>query len=101
MGGLAKTPATAPVAVRGIGMLGDRSVLPWLIERMREPQGGGGGSARRSWELFPEAREETKLFTVDPGELGPAFAKHFEEDVVSIAIPDKIETWLKAQHSLT
>jgi hypothetical protein len=44
-------------------------------------------------ELFPEAREETKLFTVDPTELGPAFAKHFEDDVVRVALPEKVEEW--------
>lgn len=92
MGALMQSAATAPLAVRGIGMLGDRSVLPWLIERMKEPYVAVAACAA-FLELFPEAREETKLFTVDPAELGPEFAKHFEDDVVTVAIPDRVEEW--------
>lgn len=92
MGGLMKSVKTAPLAVRGIGMVGDRSVLPWLIERMREPYVAVAACAA-FLELFPEAREETKMFTVDPTELGPPFAKHFEDDVVSVALPDRVEEW--------
>lgn len=92
LGGLMRTTDTAPLAVRGIGMLGDRSVLPWLIERMREPH--LAVAARAAFlELFPEARDETKLFTADPTELGPAFEKHFEDEVVNVAIPDRVEAW--------
>jgi uncharacterized protein (TIGR02270 family) len=93
MGGLMRTSPTAPLAVRGIGMLGDRSVLAWLIERMREPH-VAVAACTAFLELYPEAREETKLFTVDPMELGSAFAKHFEDDVVRLALPDKVKTWL-------
>lgn len=92
MGGLMQSAATAPLAVRGIGMLGDRSILPWLVERMKEPHVAVAACAA-FLELFPEAREETKLFTVDPAELGPAFAKHFEDDVVRVALPEKVEEW--------
>ncbi|MCZ8542676.1 hypothetical protein OOJ09_00685 [Mesorhizobium qingshengii] len=92
MGGLMKSPATAPIAVRGIGMLGDRSALTWLIQRMREPYVAAAACAT-FLELYPEARVETKLFTADPTELGPAFTKHFEDDVVRLALPDKVETW--------
>lgn len=92
MGGLMQSVATAPLAVRGIGMLGDRSILPWLIERMKEPHVAVAACAA-FLELFPEAREETKLFTIDPTELGKEFAKHFEEDVVRVALPDRVEEW--------
>ena len=92
MGGLMQSPATAPVAVRGVGMLDDQSVLPWLIERMREPQ-VAVAAAVAFLELFPEAREETKLFTTDPEELGPAFARQLEYDVVTLAVPDRVEAW--------
>lgn len=94
MGGLMRAPTTALVAVRGVGMLGDRSVLAWLIERMREPHLAVAAAAAFQ-ELFPEAREETKLFTVDPQELGPAFSKHFEDGVMTFALPDKVESWAK------
>ncbi|TIN81055.1 MAG: hypothetical protein E5Y09_00410 [Mesorhizobium sp.] len=92
MGGLMQSVATAPLAVRGIGMLGDRSILPWLIERMKEPHVAVAACAA-FLELFPEAREETKLFTIDPTELGKEFAKHFEEDVVRVALQDRVEEW--------
>jgi uncharacterized protein (TIGR02270 family) len=92
MGGLMQAPATAAVAVRGVGMLGNRSALAWLVERMREPSVAVAAAAA-FLELFPEAREETKLFTVDPEELGPAFAKCFEDGVVTLALPDRVEAW--------
>jgi uncharacterized protein (TIGR02270 family) len=92
LGGLMKTPQTAPLAVRGIGMLGDRSVLTWIIERMREPYVAVAACAA-FLELFPEARLETKLFTASPEELGPAFARHFEDDLVRLALPDRVQAW--------
>ena len=95
LGGLMKTPQTAPLAVRGIGMLGDRSVLRWLIEQMKEPHLAVAACAA-FLELFPEARDETKLFTVDPTGLGPAFAKHFEDNVVRLAVPDRVQAWQPA-----
>ncbi len=95
LGGMMKMPETAPLAVRGIGMLGDRSVLRWIIERMREPYVAVAACAA-FLELFPEARLETKLFTVGPEELGPAFARHFEDSVVRVALPDQVEAWAPA-----
>jgi uncharacterized protein (TIGR02270 family) len=92
LGGLMKSQGTAPLAVRGIGMLGDRSVLPWLIERMREPHVAVVACAA-FLELYPEAREETKLFTVDPAELGPGAAKQFEDQVIRLALPDNVGAW--------
>ncbi|PBB93755.1 hypothetical protein CK215_07505 [Mesorhizobium sp. WSM3864] len=92
MGGLMQSAATAPLAVRGIGMLGDRSILPWLIERMKEPYVAVAACAA-FLELFPEAREETKLFTADPTDLGPAFAEFFDDEVVGVAVPDRVESW--------
>lgn len=93
MGGLMKSLNTAPIAIRGIGMLDDRSVLPWLIERMREPHAAIAACAA-FLEIFPEAREDTKLFTVDAAELGSAFEKNFEDKVVRLALPEKVEAWV-------
>ncbi|WP_084558310.1 HEAT repeat domain-containing protein [Mesorhizobium sp. LNJC394B00] len=92
LGGLMRSSDTAPVAVRGIGMLVDRSVLPWLIERMREPHVAEAACAA-FLELYPEAREETKLFTVDPAELGPESARRFGDQVVRLALPDNVGAW--------
>ncbi|TIP89026.1 MAG: hypothetical protein E5X63_04540 [Mesorhizobium sp.] len=94
LGGLMKSPQTAPVAVRGIGMLGDRTVLPWLIERMKEPTlAAAAGSS--FLELFPVAREETKLFANDAAQIGPDFAKHFGDNQATLLLADKVETWAK------
>ena len=92
MGGLMKSAATAPLSVRGAGMLGDRAILPWLIERMREPHLAVAACAA-FLELFPEARAETKMFTVDPTDLGPAFAEFFDDEVVGVAVPDRVDSW--------
>ncbi|MER8796211.1 HEAT repeat domain-containing protein [Mesorhizobium sp. M0814] len=94
LGGLMKSSQTAPIAVRGIGMLGDRAVLPWLIERMREPAlAVAAGSS--FLELFPVAREETKLFANDAAQIGPNFAEHFGDDQPALLLADKVETWAK------
>lgn len=92
LGGLMKSPDTAPVAVRGIGMLGDRSVLAWLIERMKEPT-LAATAASSFLELFPAAREETKLFANDAAQIGPDFAEHFGDDQVTLLLSDKVGVW--------
>lgn len=92
MGGLMKSPSTAAMAVRGIGMLGDKSALGWLVERMKEP--ALALMAKASFlELFPEAREESKLFTGDPVELGKPFATFFADRTVTLSLADKVSEW--------
>ncbi|RWP37399.1 MAG: hypothetical protein EOR04_27845 [Mesorhizobium sp.] len=92
MGGLMQSVATAPLAVRGIGMLGDRSILPWLIERMEEPYVAVAACAA-FLELFPEAREETRMFTIEPAEIGAVFAEHFVDGFVSVTVPERAQAW--------
>lgn len=94
LGGLMKSPKTAPVAVRGLGMLGDHTVLPWLIERMKEPAlAVAAGSS--FLELFPLARKEAKLFAIDAAHIGPDFAKHFGDDQATLLLADEVGTWAK------
>nr|WP_246093754.1 HEAT repeat domain-containing protein [Mesorhizobium norvegicum] len=92
MGGLMKSPSTAPIAVRGIGMLGDRSVLGWLVERMKEPPLALAATAS-FLELFPEARQESKLFTGDPPDLGKSFATFFADRIVILSLAEKVSEW--------
>ncbi|KRB28354.1 hypothetical protein ASD99_04415 [Mesorhizobium sp. Root695] len=94
MGSLLKSPETAPLAVRGAGMLGDRTLLHWLIHQMRTPAlaPAAGGALL---ELFPESRE-ADLFTTDPSQLGQTFEDHFGDDVAKVPFADKVKAWASA-----
>lgn len=64
---------TRPLAVRGMGMTGDRRRLGWLIGEMAAP--ATAEAAGESFlELFPEASTAEGLFSDDEAVLGPAFA---------------------------
>ncbi|MCA0012059.1 HEAT repeat domain-containing protein [Mesorhizobium sp. B292B1B] len=91
MGGLLKNPETAAIAVRGSGMLGDRTILHWLIHQMRKPALSVAAGAALL-DLLPEARE-ADLFTTDPSHVGPAFAEHFGDDVARVPFADKVKAW--------
>jgi uncharacterized protein (TIGR02270 family) len=94
MGGLLKRPETAALAVRGAGMLGDRTVLQWLIHQMRNPMlAAAAGSA--FLELFPEARKDDTLFSVEPGTLGDAFAIHFDDDPPVLPVASRVKDWAR------
>lgn len=91
MGGLLKNSETAAIAVRGSGMLGDRTVLCWLIRQMRTPALSVAAGAALL-ELLPEARE-ADLFTTEPSHVGPAFEEHFGDDVARVPFADKVKAW--------
>ncbi|RWM40904.1 hypothetical protein [Mesorhizobium sp.] len=60
-------------ALSATGMLGDRSIVPWLMERMREPQ--CAYAAGLAWrDLFEVDFNDTDVFIVDPAFLGEEFA---------------------------
>ena len=91
MGDLFKSPETAPLAVRGAGMLGDRTILHWLMHQMRDPALAlAAGSA--FLEAFPEARKVDSLFTLDATELGPSFEERFGDFGVKIPVADKVRS---------
>ncbi|WP_245437027.1 HEAT repeat domain-containing protein [Mesorhizobium helmanticense] len=91
MGTLLRSPETAPLAVRGAGMLGDRTVLHWLIHQMRNPAlaVAAGGALL---ELFPEAKG-ADLFTLNPAELGHAFEDHFGDFGARVPVAEKVKDW--------
>ena len=91
MGILLGSPETAPLAVRGAGMLGDRTILHWLIHQMRTPALAVAAGAA-FLELFPEARE-ANLFTTEPSQVGQAFGEHFGDDVAKVPFADKVKEW--------
>ncbi|ESW92451.1 hypothetical protein X770_06430 [Mesorhizobium sp. LSJC269B00] len=76
-------------ALAAIGLLGDRSIVPWLIERMREPQ--SAYAAGLAWrDLFEVDFNDTNVFTVDPALLGKQFAK-IEDSPLPIA--ERASAW--------
>ncbi len=92
MGGLLQKSETAALAVRGAGMLGDRTVLHWLIHQMRTPAMAPAAGAALL-ELFPEARAAEGLFTLDPTELGQAFEDHFGDFAVKLPVAASVRAW--------
>jgi len=100
MGGLMKSRESASLAVRGAGMLGDRSALAWLIQQMRVPMLAISASAA-FLELFPEARHEDDFFTADPDKAGQLFVEYFGDDSATIPLADKIEAWAKSKGMLS
>ncbi|WP_292367972.1 HEAT repeat domain-containing protein [Mesorhizobium sp.] len=99
MGGLLTSPETAPLAVRGAGMLGDRTIFHWLTHQMRNPALAVAAGAALL-ELFPEARG-ADLFTTDPSQAGKAFEDHFKDEVAKVPFADKVKEWAKSKQLLT
>ncbi|BCH33441.1 hypothetical protein MesoLjLc_53710 [Mesorhizobium sp. L-8-10] len=92
LGDLLASPDTAPLAVRGAGMLGDRSVLHWLVRQMRNPPlAQAAGIA--FLELFPEAKENHELFSVEVSLLGQVIGDHFDDDPPYLPVADRIKEW--------
>ncbi len=91
LGGLLKKPETVAIAVRGAGMLGDRTVLHWLVHQMRTPAFAVAAGAALL-ELFPEARE-ADLFTTEPSQVGQSFEEHFGDEVARVPFADKVKEW--------
>jgi uncharacterized protein (TIGR02270 family) len=99
MGGLLKAPETAPLAVRGAGMLGDKAILHWLIHQMRNPALAVAAGAALL-ELFPEAREDDELFSVETSLLGQPFADHFYDDPPYVPVAERVKEWAKVRNLL-
>ncbi len=76
-------------ATAAIGLFGDTAVMPWLIERMREP-GHAYAAGRALRDLFAIDFGDTDLFTIEAESLGVDFAQ-IEDSPLPIA--DKVEAW--------
>ncbi len=82
-------PLLRVAATASIGLFGDPSVMPWLIEKMREPElVFAAGLAMR--DLFDVDFNDTDLFTIDPADLGKAF-----ESLTDSPLPaaDRVAAW--------
>ncbi|WP_054312728.1 HEAT repeat domain-containing protein [Mesorhizobium sp. 1M-11] len=99
MSSLLKSPDTAPLALRGAGMLGDRTILHWLIHQMRAPAFAAAAGAS-FLELFPEAKEFDELFSVEPDLLGEKIAEYFEQDPPYLPVADRVKQWAIGQRLL-
>lgn len=99
LGDLLKDSQTVPLAIRGVGMLGDRAILHWLIHRMRTPA-WAQAAGLAFLELFPEARGDGELFSIEASVLGEAFAEHFDDDPPYLPAADRIKDWARARKLL-
>lgn len=76
-------------AIAAVGLLEDKSIMPWLIEKMRDPETVfSAGLALR--DLFDVDFNDTDLFTIDPAMLGKGF-----EALEDLALPiaSRVEAW--------
>ena len=92
LGALFRDEGSRAVAVRGAGMLGDRTLLPWLIRQMRVPALAAAAGAS-FLELFPEADGTGELFTSDRSLLGEAFAAFPDEELAMLPMADRVSAW--------
>jgi uncharacterized protein (TIGR02270 family) len=82
-------PSLRVAAVAAIGIVGGQSILPWLIEKMRNPAlAHAAGLALR--DLFEVDFNDTDLFVTDPGLLGEEFAT--VEDW-PLPVADRVTAW--------
>jgi uncharacterized protein (TIGR02270 family) len=96
IGSLYTSPQSASLGVRAAGMLGDRSILPWLIEQMGNPALAVTAGAS-FLELFPEARQQGDLFTNNPGAAGLHFEEYFGDQAVRVPLAGKVLEWGQRQ----
>jgi uncharacterized protein (TIGR02270 family) len=84
-------PLSRMDAVASIGLLGDAAIMPWLIEKMRDPELiVAAGEALR--DLFAFDFDDTNSFTSDASSLGTAFADREETELPNA---DKVAEWWK------
>ncbi|AMY04080.1 hypothetical protein AB0V79_20975 [Mesorhizobium ciceri] len=82
-------PLLRVAATASIGLFGDPAVMPWLIEKMREPElVFAAGLAMR--DLFEVDFNDTGLFAIDPADLGKAF-EYLNDSPLPVA--DRVAAW--------
>ncbi len=95
LGTLYRRDATRALAVRGIGMTGDRRRLGWLIERMAEPD-VAAAAGESFLELFPEAAGVEGLFTDDAAVLGPMLRAATENPTAPLPAAARVRQWAES-----
>lgn len=89
---LLRLPQSAPFGVRAAGILGDRSLLPWLIDQMGNPAVATAAGAS-FLELFPEGRQEGDLFTNDAAVAGTRFEEYLAGRIARVPLADRVLEW--------
>ncbi len=72
-------PATRAVAIRAIGMSGDRTRLDWIVAQMAAPE-TIEAAGQAIVDLFPEAATDETLWSTEARNFPPAFAAQFADD---------------------
>ena len=98
LGRLFTQDATAPLAVRGAGMLGDTSILAWLVRQMHDPA-LAVAAGQSLLELFPEAGTLDELFSADPRDFEATFAARFGDDLPLLPVAARVEAWAAARRA--
>jgi len=100
LSGLNRSPETAVIAVRALGMFGERTLLPWLIQQMKLPS--LAKAARQSLlELFPEVRDDwDDLISVEPADHGAAFVQCFGDDMDPMPVAGLVKAWAQERFLL-
>lgn len=92
LGDLYRSEHTRSLAVRGIGMTGDRQHLDWLIGQMEVPE-TAVAAGESFLELFPEAREVGGLFCEDIARNDTASDAVRASDADVIPVTAAIRSW--------
>lgn len=98
LGRLFTQDATAPLAVRGAGMLGDKSILAWLVRQMHDPA-LAFAAGQSLIELFPETRAVDELFSADPRDFEATFTARFGDDLPLLPVAAQVEAWAAARRA--
>ena len=80
------------MAVRGAGMLGDRTVLPWLVRQMRVPELAAAAGAS-FLELFPEADGNGELFASDRSARARRSPHSRMRTLAMLPVADRVGAW--------
>jgi uncharacterized protein (TIGR02270 family) len=79
LSGLYDDPATRAVAIRAIGMTGDRTRLNWIVAQMDAAE-TIEAAGQAIVDLFPDAATDETLWSTEARNFPPSFAAHFSED---------------------
>lgn len=79
-------------------MLGDTSILAWLVRQMHDPA-LAVAAGQSLLELFPEAGTLDELFSADPRDFEATFAARFGDDLPLLPVAARVEAWAAARRA--
>lgn len=96
LGDLYQAEDTASLAVRAVGMQGDRSRLGWIVDQMRTPA-LAEAAGRAFVELEPDLSADDDLWSSDAEVLGPEFTAHFDDFLPRLPVYARVAAKLGAK----